>query len=304
MAKPKANSPLNVMYVEVNDVNFANAGCYSLTGSTDPLFDIAIIFAANINFDTATRKATLFLNPNVTTVLQNVETYVRPLQAKGIKVLLSILGNHEGAGICNFENESAAHDFAVLLANAVRDYGLDGIDFDDEYSEYGNNNTGPPNPSSFIYLIRELRSLIPDKIISLYYYGPVTSRLSYDGMVAGDFLDYSWNSIYGTYQVPNVPGLEKNQLGPAAVNVTSTSAGTAQNLATRTKADGYGVYLMYALPNTNAQAYLSGVSTILYGKETTLAGGCLRPWPPQGQFPAVTRSRAHPQDSSRGRARR
>lgn len=112
-------------------------------------------------------------------------------------------------GICNFTTVESARDFATQLAFAVNDYGLDGIDFDDEYADYGNNNTGQPNDSSFIYLLRELRSLIPTKIISFYYYGPATSRLTYDGMVAGDFLDYSWNAMYGTYSPPNVPGKTK-----------------------------------------------------------------------------------------------
>jgi GH18 family chitinase len=52
------------------------------------------------------------------------------------------------------------------LANTVNTYGLDGIDFDDEYSEYGNNGTGQPNDSSFVMLVQELRALLPDKIIS------------------------------------------------------------------------------------------------------------------------------------------
>jgi chitinase len=59
-----------------------------------------------------------------------------------MKVVLTILGNHQGAGICNFPTREAARDFAQQLANTVNTYGLDGIDFDDEYSEYGKNGTG------------------------------------------------------------------------------------------------------------------------------------------------------------------
>ncbi len=71
-----------------------------------------------------------------------------------------------GAGICNFPTREAAKDFALQLANTVNTYGLDGIDFDDEYSDYGNNGTGQPNDSSFVMLVQELRALLPDKIIS------------------------------------------------------------------------------------------------------------------------------------------
>jgi len=246
------------------------------------LIDIAIIFASNINFNTSERKAYLHHNDNVTRVLNDVETYIRPLQRSGTKVLLSILGNHQGAGFCNFENVGDAHEFAVELKDCVDRYGLDGIDFDDEYADYGNNGTGQPNARSFIYLLRELRYLMPDKIISFYFYGPAASRLEYEGMVAGDFLNYSWNAIYGSYSPPRVPGLGNSQLGPAAVWVTSTSATTARNLATRTMQDGYGIYLCYALPNHDINSYLSGISEILYnGTACRLTSGCLRGWPPR-----------------------
>jgi hypothetical protein len=265
------------MYIEINETNFKNTGCYSRESDGSPLFDIGIVFAANINYNVDEKRAILYFNPNLETVLFGASTYIRPLQDKGIKVLLSILGNHQGAGVCNFQTQEAAHDFAVQLRDAVETYGLDGIDFDDEYSDYGNNDTPQPNDFSFIFLLRELRELMPDKIISFYYYGPATSRLSYDGMDAGNFLNYSWNAIYGTYSPPNVPGLGRKQLGPAAVNVNQTSSNTAQSLATQTMEDGYGVYLYYALPNNDINEYLSGISRILNDTGSSLANGCLQP---------------------------
>ena len=47
-------------------------------------------------------------------------------------VLLSVLGNHQGAGFANFTSFAQADAFAAQLADAVTTYGLDGIDFDDE----------------------------------------------------------------------------------------------------------------------------------------------------------------------------
>jgi hypothetical protein len=41
-----------------------------------------------------------------------------------MKVVLTILGNHQGAGICNFPTREAAKDFALQLANTVNTYGL------------------------------------------------------------------------------------------------------------------------------------------------------------------------------------
>jgi len=261
------SGPKGVCYVEVNSNDILNVGKYTLS-TGQPLFDIGIIFAANINYNTSTQKAELFFNPQVTTVLNNKATKIQPLQAKGIKVLLSILGNHQGAGISNFPNQAAAQAFAQLLANAVNTYGLDGIDFDDEYADYGTNGTGQPNSSSFVYLVTALRQLMPNKIISFYFYGPAASRLSFNGVTVGSKVDYSWNAIYGSYSVPNVPGLAKSNLGPAAIDIQSTSSSTAASLATQTVNNSYGIYLYYNLPNTDVHTYLSSVSNALYGKAT------------------------------------
>lgn len=271
--------PIGVCYVEVNNNNLLNVGSYTLSSSGEQLFDLAIIFAANINWDAGQQKAVLYFNDNVTTVLQGYQTYIQPLQQKGIKVLLDVLGNHQGVGICNFQSQADAHDFAQQLADAVLTYGLDGIDFDDEYAEYGQHGQPSANSSSFVYLVQELRSLMPNKLITFYDYGPAGSRLSYNGTNVGDIVDYSWNAIYGSYSIPNVPGLTKSQLGPAATWINHTSSSIAKSNATQTKSDGYGVYLYYDLPGTDQSNYLSGISQELYGEQTTLSG-TLSSWPP------------------------
>jgi len=284
-SKPKTltslNKPLSVMYVEVNYTNFRNISCYYLARTGKRLFDIAIIFAANINFDIENRRPVLGFNDYVTQVLLNPEKYIHPIQAQGTKVLLSVLGNHQGAGVCNFECIESIRDFARQLADTVNFFGLDGIDFDDEYSEYGKNSTSQPNDFSFLYLLRELRNLLPDKIISFYYFGPAAKRLKYNGLEAGDFLDYSWNAVYGSFSVPKVPKMDKRALGPAAVNVMLTSDEEAQKLAEKTRQEEYGVFLFYNLPNTDIREYLSRITTILYGSECVLDKGGLQPWPPQ-----------------------
>ncbi|QBA22932.1 T9SS type A sorting domain-containing protein [Chryseobacterium indologenes] len=270
-------SPTGICYVEVNNNNLLNAGVYKLQTSNSYLFNVVNIFAANINYDTSRGRAYLYSNNNVTKVLTNADTYIKPLQQKGMKVVLTILGNHQGAGICNFPTREAAKDFALQLANTVNTYGLDGIDFDDEYSEYGNNGTGQPNDSSFVMLVQELRALLPNKIISFYYYGPAASRLSWNGARVGDNVNYSWNAMYGTFSAPNVPPLTKAQISPAAVWMGNTSNSTTTSLATQTKNGGYGVFMWYDLHGTNETAQLSAGTQTLYGEPTVLSG-TLQSW--------------------------
>ncbi|MEY9855892.1 hypothetical protein ABH935_001496 [Catenulispora sp. GAS73] len=257
------SGPITTAYVEVNTNSITSAGNYTLASNGANVFDIAIIFAANINYDGT--KATLYFNPQVQAVLDNAATEIAPLQAKGIKVLLSILGNHQGAGFANFPDQASAAAFATLLSNAVTTYGLDGIDFDDEYADYGTNGTGQPNAWSFPYLVQALRNDLPNKIISLYYIGPASTSLSYNGINVGSLINYSWNPYYGTWGVPGVPGMTKAQLAPAAIDIQNTDSSTATSLAQQTVSNGYGVFNTYNLPDTDASAYISSFTQALYG---------------------------------------
>jgi hypothetical protein len=260
--------PVTVAYIEVNDHSMLSAGKYKLTNGGAPVIDVAVIFAANINYDTTAKKAVLFFNPQVTNVLNNVATQVRPLQQKGIKVLLSILGNHQGAGFANFPTKAAAEAFAQQLADAVNRYGLDGIDFDDEYVEYGNNGTGQPNADSFIWLVQALRAKLPNKLITLYNIGPSADRLVSGNQSIRNTFNYAWNPYYGTWGVPNGP-TSKSKLSPAAISYTATSQSTAVSLAQRTVSEGYGVFLTYNLTESNTATYLSAITQKLYGSNTT-----------------------------------
>ncbi|WP_086860005.1 endo-beta-N-acetylglucosaminidase H [Streptomyces milbemycinicus] len=261
---PAKQGPTSVAYVEVNNNSMRNVGKYTLANGGGNVFDVAVVFAANINYDTGTKAAYLHFNENVQRVLDNAATEIRPLQQKGIKVVLSVLGNHQGAGFANFPSQQEASAFAKKLSDAVAKYGLDGIDFDDEYAEYGNNGTGQPNDSSFVHLVTALRANMPGKIISLYNIGPAASRLSYGGVDVSSKFDYAWNPYYGTWQVPRV-ALPKSKLSPAAVEIGRTSQSTAADLARRTVSEGYGVYLTYNLNGADRSADVSAFTRELYG---------------------------------------
>ncbi len=253
-------------YIEVNNNSMLNAGKYTLADGGGNAFDVAVIFAANINYDTNSKKAYLHFNENVQRVLDNAATEIRPLQQKGIKVVLSVLGNHQGAGFANFTSQQTASAFAKEMSDAVAKYGLDGIDFDDEYAEYGKNGTAQPNDSSFVHLVTALRANMPDKIISLYNIGPAASRLSYGGVDISSKFDYAWNPYYGTWQVPGI-ALPKSKLSPAAVEIGRTPQSTVTNLARRTVSEGYGVYLTYNLDATDRSADVSAFTRELYGSD-------------------------------------
>lgn len=262
----RKSGPTSIAYVEVNNDDLANVGRYQLADGANA-FDVAIIFAANINWDG--ENAVLYENERVQQTLDEAATQIRPLQRKGIKVSLSILGNHQGAGIANFTSPAAARDFAKQVAATVGKYQLDGVDLDDEYSDYGVNGTAQPNQQSIGWLISALRAEMPKKTISFYDIGPASDALKTASPAIGSKLDYAWNPYYGTYTAPTIPGLPKSKLSAAAVDIQNTPEATAVSLAQRTKADGYGVFMTYNLPGGDESAYVSSFTNVLYGQAAT-----------------------------------
>lgn len=167
-------TPKVTIYVETNDVNPLNAGDYVLPNG-EPYADIVELFAANIHKRTVNgvTEPVLYLNDKMTNLMENngYLTYIKPLQDKGIKVLLTILGDHQGIGFANM-NDTQTTQFAKILAHAVEKYGLDGIGFDDEYADYNTSLVS----GSFGNLILKLRDEMPaGKLISLFQYGNVGS---------------------------------------------------------------------------------------------------------------------------------
>ena len=76
-------------FVEVNDENILNMGEYTMKSDGKPFFDVVSIFAANINVDSKTGRVHVFCNDQVSFLLRNADKFIRPLQAKGIKVVMS-----------------------------------------------------------------------------------------------------------------------------------------------------------------------------------------------------------------------
>src|SRR3954447_24691821 len=66
------SGPVSVAYVEVNSNSMVNVGKYKLAGSGANVFDIGVVFAANINYDGS--SAYLYFNPQVQSVLDNAAT--------------------------------------------------------------------------------------------------------------------------------------------------------------------------------------------------------------------------------------
>lgn len=287
--RPDAAKPSGVrtiVYVEVNDCSPLNAAQYTLKNSGKPIVDIVNIFAANINYDAVTRRAYIHMNENVSHILENRDKYIAPLQRLGIKVCLSILGNHTDVGPANLSAAQAA-DFAAQLRSVVDAYGLDGIDFDDEYASYYEDSkwTAPdglevPSSANYARLCYETKRAMPDKLVTVYHVGrylDFNERIG--GMTPGDFVDYAYYSMYGNTLLDgweNFLGMEKSQWGPFPYDISITSGPSNQipsELRMRQlRNDGYGVNLLYNMRPYDYTEMFDMMADELYDDEILFTG--------------------------------
>ena len=175
--KEEERSIKQVVYLEVNDCNPLNVLEYNLTDGT-PFFDAVILFAANINYDSDNDVVYLHNNPNVQALLDNSDTFLQPLRERGIKVYLGLLGNHDASGLAQL-SDWGAEQWAQSVAEACRQYKLDGVNLDDEYSkspDLENHWFTQRSAKAGARLAYELKKALSEKCdwpteVSIYEYG-------------------------------------------------------------------------------------------------------------------------------------
>ena len=264
------DTPVVAIYVETNDTNPLNAGDYMLSNGK-PFAGIVELFASNIHKRTVNGvvEPTLFLNDKMTNLLENggYQTYVKPLQDKGIKVLLTVLGDWQGIGVANM-NDTQTTQFAKILAHAVEKYGLDGIGFDDEYANYSSTNS-----TSYSEIITKLHALMPaDKLITVFDWG-YTNTLNSEAKAC---IDYAYHGYFGSSFMTS--GLvDKTRWSPVSTNLGSApNAATLNSLAKRAKAQGYGAFMFFNLrrsSNVNPLNGFNATASGLYGLTVTCENG-------------------------------
>lgn len=129
--KTEPKSTKNILFFQTNDVNPLNALEYILDDGR-PFFDVVVLFSDNIVYNSTMDRVVLQHNENINALLNESDVYLQPLRKKGIKVYLGLLPHHTAAGLNNL-SETCARQLATEVADAVNEYGLDGVALDDEY---------------------------------------------------------------------------------------------------------------------------------------------------------------------------
>ncbi|MCM1347823.1 MAG: DUF1735 domain-containing protein [Firmicutes bacterium] len=251
--------------IEVNGTNPLNTMVFTLQGSGKPLFDAVILFSSNINYDATTKKVYVYNNENVQAVLDNYDKYLKPLKERGIKVILSILGNHDRAGVANL-SDANAKIFAQEVKAMCDEYNLDGVMLDDEYSDYSQVWPGfvSPGVKPLSRLYYELKKAMPDRWMVTYAYGSAIRMESVTDLETGvtatpsDFIDFAFANYPDTPQSNPISsrygGLDKKRIGYCSMEFAQGQLWSQGNDLKTIQIDGgYGCQLIFACgpDNTN-----------------------------------------------------
>ena len=236
-----------VIYFEVNDANPLNALEFK-TASGKYFFDDVVLFAANINWDAKKQRVYISNNDNVQFLLDHNDEYLQPLRKAGMRVIISILGNHDQAGVAQL-SEMGAKEFAREIAAYCRGYNLDGVAFDDEYSNdpvLSNPWLAEQSVEAGSRLMYECKKVMPEKIVSLYSLGSLyADELKIiDGVEPGQYCDYSV-ADYGRSEDPGI-GMTLKQCAGMSIELFRDRGDTSTSTARSKKNKGYGYYMFFS----------------------------------------------------------
>lgn len=255
-----------VALVEVNDHYFPNVNCLK-DQDGKPIFDLAFPFSANLNIDPGTGKPYVSYNPQHQAMLRN-GTF-RVVQNAGIPVGLSLLGNHDAAGLANFPNLAEATAFAQLVAIEVRKVGYSAVLFDNEYSD---RPSVTPDPNSYLMVVSEIKRLLPDVFLCFYDFGGGASG-TYNGKRMGDIAD----AIFPDYgATPSVYGFPKEKGFYSYIEAGSSNPPLAT--AQMVRQQGYrGMMFFNVTGRSSVPAYYGPLALALKNKILQVQQGCLNP---------------------------
>lgn len=252
--------------MEVNDTNPLNNLCFTLKNSGKPLVDILIIFSANINYNAETGRVYVSKNENVQHLLNNRMKYLKPLQDRGMKIVLGILGNHDRSGVSNLA-DNTAKAFAQDIKAVCDAYHLDGVFFDDEYSKYQYPAPeGFVNPSSAAAsrLCYEVKQAMPTGLVCAYAYGSTSSLPAIEGQTSGTFVDYGIHDYRNGYDLSkNYPGMPKSGMALYSQEFNRGYFVSENNLRSLRR-DGFGAHMIFAMDpfRANSSRQISAMQSI------------------------------------------
>lgn len=226
------------------------------------LFDVVCLFAANINYNAEEGHLYINRNENVQYWLDHADTYIRPLQKHGVKVILGLLCNWDWSCLASL-SEYGAQVFAKQLKDICDTYGLDGVNFDDEY-EQGT----PEDPDNPLYgghseengarLCYETKKAMPDKLVTVYDLQAMYGVSEVEGVDASEWIDIVV-ADYGRKAYP-VGNMTLKDCSGISIEMARSPHADERSL-NEMMMEGYGWVMMFDLyANGRESVYKSQIS--------------------------------------------
>lgn len=268
-----------IAYVETNNWDPRNIANFVLEQTKQPVFDYVVLFAANINWNAVDGKRYISFNDKLQPIVDNSEIYFKPFHERGIKVIMSLLPNHQGVGFANFQSYEEALDFAKEAKMWSEKAGIDGWDIDEEYAEYHKLPELKTNRESWMWFLRAMKEVNPSTIITLYDFGHsfYPEMTDESGKHPADYIDQSW-SDYGVNS-GSMAGIPNNRFGKLSIQATygQLSEYNAENRAVSNLRGGYRNLMIFNIPggdmrDGSAASALSGATRVFYGQNALFEG--------------------------------
>ena len=274
--------------MEVNDTNPLNNLSFTLKNSGKLLVDVLIMFSGNMKYDRETGHVTMKYNNNIQALLNGYDHYLKPLKDRGMKVIMGILPDHDGSGLCNLAPETC-EEFALEIKAMCDAYNLDGVFLDEEYADYNDydlylNVPGfvRPTASACSRLVYEIHKLQPEKDIIVYAYSTIYSlpSINVDGRTINSVQCITY-AVHAYGRSGNLsssyPGLPKTNMGMFSQEYTGRFFASESNLQ-RMVDDGYKTHMIFAMdPNRGNFTYqqlpsMQSIAKIVYNDELVFDG--------------------------------
>jgi hypothetical protein len=210
----------SLCYVDVEKYNPLNAMDYTLEQTGIQFFDYVVLGAAQLKQDA--RGLYLYRPDGLHHVLEQANTFIVPLQKKGIKVLLGISGGGDGISFGTIREDDIG-DFNRQLMDIIQHYRLDGVEFCDT------GGAKSSKPGEFPYPEGDIFEDDQWKHVDLYPNDPERKAAAWEQ--GGDKMNniiFKFRQLLGDYQNRPVIVREENYARYLPVEVSAADF-TARN---------------------------------------------------------------------------
>lgn len=236
------------VWIEVNNTDPLNMLEFE-TEDGHLLIDHLVLFAYNINYDAEKGKVYCFANPQCQYILDHYDEIVRPLRERGIKVFISVLGNHDASGLAQL-SDAGARAFAQEMKALCEGYGFDGVNYDDEYSNSPDLSIPwftSRSQAAGNRLYYETWKAMPDKEMMSYQYGSALGNAAVDGVEPGEYMAWAVGD-YGRRGVA-YSGMTNAQVSYQSSEFAQWRSTPTESTVSQWMASDYGLWMIFSLWN-------------------------------------------------------